>query len=101
MQQDNDDSDVTGHVIKILVMHGADGEEPVDASIILEGMEMLSGCRNYTNACLLLMGLVYALNIAYPKKLRYTFEVFQKLFLELDGIKLSPKVHALKVKLLC
>lgn len=35
-------SDVTGHVIKILVIHGADREEQVDASIIPEGMEMLS-----------------------------------------------------------
>ncbi|XP_075884635.1 uncharacterized protein LOC142889826 isoform X1 [Nelusetta ayraudi] len=93
-------SDVTLHVIKVLVIDGADGEDPVDASIILEGMEMLPGCRNIANVCLLLMGLVYALNLAYPKTLRYTFEVFQKRFLELDGIKLSPKVHTLKVRLL-
>ncbi|KAE8278979.1 hypothetical protein D5F01_LYC22561 [Larimichthys crocea] len=98
-QQDNR-SDVTVHIVKVLVIRGADGEDPVDASIILEGMEMLSGCRNTANACVLLMGLVYALNLAYPTTLCYTFEAFQKLFLDLDGIKLSPKVHTLKVKLL-
>ncbi|KAE8281684.1 hypothetical protein D5F01_LYC20683 [Larimichthys crocea] len=98
-QQDNR-SDVTEHTVKVLVIHGAVGEDPVDASIILEGVEILSGCRNTANACVLLMGLIYALNLAYPTTLRYTFEAFQKLFLELDGIKLSPKVHTLKVRLL-
>uniref|UniRef100_A0AAY4AB35 Uncharacterized protein n=1 Tax=Denticeps clupeoides TaxID=299321 RepID=A0AAY4AB35_9TELE len=76
----------------------ADGKDPVDVSIILEGKEILPGCHNAAKACALLMGLIYALNIAYPTTLCYTFEVFQKLFLELDGIKLSPKVQALKSK---
>ncbi|XP_048868837.1 uncharacterized protein LOC125741668 isoform X1 [Brienomyrus brachyistius] len=93
-------SDATQHVLKILVVHGADGEEPVDVSILLEGQEMMSGRGSTAKACMLLMGLIYGLNLAYPPKLRYTFEVFQKLFLELDVIKMSPKVQALKLKLL-
>lgn len=97
MQEDNR-SDATQHILKILVVHGDDGEHPVDVSIMLEGKKMLPGCA--AKACTLLMGLIYALNLAYPPTLRYTFEVFQKLFLELDGIKLSPKVQALKLKLL-
>ena len=99
MQEDNH-SDVTEHIFKILVTRGADGEDPVDVSIHLDGTEILPGCRNTAKACALLMGLIYALNLAYPPTLRYTFEVFQKLFLELDAIKLSPKVQALKSKLL-
>lgn len=98
MQEDNR-SDTTQHTLKILVVHGADGKDPVDVSIILEGKEILPGCHNTAKACALLMGLIYALNLAYPRALRYTFEVFQKLFLELDVIKLSPKVQALKSKL--
>ncbi|MEQ2252171.1 hypothetical protein ILYODFUR_018959 [Ilyodon furcidens] len=93
-------SDATQHILKILVVHGADGEDPVDVSILLEGKEILSGCGTTAKACALLMGLIYALNLAYPPELRYTFEVFQKIFLELDGIKLSPKVQTLKLKLL-
>lgn len=91
-------SDVTEHLLKILVIHGAEGEDPVDVSILLDGAEILPGCCNTPKACALLMGLIYALNLAYPLSLRYTFEVFQKLFLELDVIKLSPKVQALKSK---
>nr|XP_061785574.1 uncharacterized protein LOC133576400 isoform X2 [Nerophis lumbriciformis] len=92
-------SDVSNHILKILVVHGAD-EDPVDVSILVEGHEILPGCNITAKACSLLMGLIYALNLAYPPTLRYTFEVFQKLMLELDGFKLSPKVNTLKLKLL-
>ncbi|KAI5107411.1 hypothetical protein C0J45_3049 [Silurus meridionalis] len=85
-------SDTMQHIPKILVVYGAGVEDSVDVSIILEGWEILPGCHNVAKACALLMGLIYALNLAYPKALRYTFEVFQKPFLELDGIKLSSKV---------
>ncbi|KAM6992389.1 uncharacterized protein ora6 [Tautogolabrus adspersus] len=88
-------SDATQHIVKILVVHGTDGEEPVDVSILLEGKEVLTGCSSTAKACTLLMGLIYALNLAYPSPVRYTFEVFQKLFLKLNGIKLSPKLKGL------
>ncbi|KAI7792288.1 uncharacterized protein LOC130547351 [Triplophysa rosa] len=93
-------SDAMQHILKILVVHLSDGEDPVDVSILLEGKEILPGCHNLAKACALLMGLIYTLNLAYPRALRYTFEVFQKRFLELDGMKLSSKVQTLKSKLM-
>ncbi|KAL3057977.1 hypothetical protein OYC64_010200 [Pagothenia borchgrevinki] len=96
MQEDSR-SDATKHVLKILVVHG---EDPVDAALLLEAKEMMPGCGSTAKACTLLMGLISALNLAYPPTLRYTFEVFQKLFLGLDGLKLTPKVQALKLNLL-
>ncbi|KAI2646971.1 Zinc finger protein 423 [Labeo rohita] len=79
LSQDNH-GDTTLHTLKILVVHGADGKDPVDVSIILEGKEILPGCHNTAKACALLMGLIYALNLAYPRALRYTFEVFLETF---------------------
>lgn len=83
----------------MILVHGNKDKEPV-VSIVLEGSKVLSKCENTAKACALLMGLIYALNLQYPSKLKYTFEVFQKLFMELDGLKLSPKVRSLKNKLL-
>lgn len=83
----------------MILVHGNGDGEPV-VSIVLEGSKVLSKCENTAKACSLLMGLIYALNLQYPSKLKYTFEVFQKPFLELDGLKLSPKVQSLKNKLL-
>ncbi|KAL6483833.1 hypothetical protein MHYP_G00087050 [Metynnis hypsauchen] len=73
----NNRSDVTEHILKILVIHGAHGEDPVDVSVLLDGAEILPGCCNTVKACALLLGLIYALNLASPPTLQYTFEVFQ------------------------
>ena len=45
-----------------------------------------------------LLGLLYALNISYPEDLKYTFETFQKVFME-SGPKCSNRVRSLKKKL--
>lgn len=57
MQEDTC-SDPTEHILKILVVHGADREDPVDVSILLEGREMFPGCGSTAKACTLLMGLI-------------------------------------------
>ncbi|XP_078138677.1 uncharacterized protein LOC139911820 [Centroberyx gerrardi] len=87
--------DYAHHVLKIFVVHGnaaQEGHTPAHVSIIIEGKEVLDDCKSVAKACLLLMGFIYAMNLSYPPKLKYTFEVFQKLFLELDVLKMSPKV---------
>lgn len=68
--------------------------------IVIEGVQVLSALDNFASACAMFVGLTYALNLAYPKEVRYTFEMFQKILLELDCTKLSPKLMSLKNKLL-
>ncbi|XP_043953902.1 uncharacterized protein LOC122820502 [Gambusia affinis] len=93
--------DYTDKTMKVIVMHNIMAEEdPSDVSIVIEGNQVMEGCGRRTKACVLLMGLIYALNLDYPKQLKNTFEAFQKLFLELDGEKLLKKDHSLKNKLL-
>ncbi|XP_051283240.1 uncharacterized protein LOC127378444 isoform X4 [Dicentrarchus labrax] len=96
-----DCEDYTNQTIKVIVIHDVMAEEdPAEVAIVFEGHQVLTGCGNRTKACVLLMGLIYALNLEYPKTLKNTLEVFQKLFLELDGTKLLKKVHSLKSKLM-
>ncbi|KAF3856112.1 hypothetical protein F7725_016835 [Dissostichus mawsoni] len=60
------------------------------ATVVVEGTKAVEG-KDIPRCCALLMGIIYALNLSYRKELKYTFEVFQKLFLELDGLKASAK----------
>uniref|UniRef100_A0AAQ5ZCV8 Uncharacterized protein n=1 Tax=Amphiprion ocellaris TaxID=80972 RepID=A0AAQ5ZCV8_AMPOC len=86
--------------LKIYNIKAKSLEDPDDIGIVVEGVKVLTALGNFSRACSLLIGLAYVLNLAYPKELRYTFEVFQKLLLELDSSKLSPKVNSLRNKLL-
>ncbi|XP_032429553.1 uncharacterized protein LOC116726778 [Xiphophorus hellerii] len=70
-------------------------EPPEDIGIVIEGVEVLHDLTSVASACALLLGLIYSLNLAYPKALRFTFEVFQKIFMQLEQHKMSPKVQNL------
>ncbi|XP_071376114.1 uncharacterized protein [Centroberyx affinis] len=77
------------------------GDEPfADVGVVLEGVEVLHNLQSVTLGCVMLFGLIYALNLSYPKDVKCTFEVFQKILMELDTTKLSPKVQALTIKML-
>ncbi|XP_053269045.1 homeodomain-interacting protein kinase 2-like [Pleuronectes platessa] len=79
---------------------GAEPEdEPEDIGVLIEGVEVLSGLGNIAIACDLLFGLIYCLKLSYPPELKYTFEVLQKILLNLDGQRLSSKAQFLKNKL--
>lgn len=54
-----------------------------DIGIILEGQQVLQEIDNVALAAAMLFGLIYALNLDYPKELKYTFEVLQKVVMEL------------------
>ena len=74
-------------------------EPPEDIGIVIEGVEVLHELTSVASACVLLLGFIYALNLAYPKPFRFTFEVLQKILMQLDQHKMSPKVHNLYSKL--
>ncbi|CAI5674200.1 unnamed protein product [Oreochromis niloticus] len=93
--------DYTDNMMKVIVIHNIMAEEdPSDVFIVIEGKQVMEGCGSRTKACVQLMGLIYALNLEYPKELKNTFDTFQKLFLELDWAKPLNKVHGLKNKLM-
>ncbi|XP_038063111.1 uncharacterized protein LOC119733814 [Patiria miniata] len=72
---------------------------PADVSLVVEGVEILSNISDVATACALLFGVIYAMNLSYPKEHKYLFEVLQKIIMELDTIKYSPKVQGLRNKL--
>uniref|UniRef100_A0A8C1WYW3 Uncharacterized protein n=1 Tax=Cyprinus carpio TaxID=7962 RepID=A0A8C1WYW3_CYPCA len=73
----------------------------LQTGIVLEGIEVMTGLAGVAKACAFLLGLIYAINLSYPKEISYSFLFFQKILLELKKGKLSLKVYFLKNKHLC
>lgn len=90
---------LTFAIYSINVEGGDATTPPADVGIAIKGVEVLHNLGDIACACALLMGVIYALNLSYPKELKAFFEVLQKLFFQMDAGKLSAKVQLLKNKL--
>uniref|UniRef100_A0A9J8D3G6 Uncharacterized protein n=1 Tax=Cyprinus carpio carpio TaxID=630221 RepID=A0A9J8D3G6_CYPCA len=71
-----------------------------DVALVIEEAVVLRGLGDIPNAYVNMMGLLYALNINYPKNLKYTFEVIQRLLMNIGADTCSARVHSLKNTLL-
>ncbi|CAL8236185.1 unnamed protein product [Arctogadus glacialis] len=100
------EADVAGTTMAIYTVQaeGDDHDGPgglfADVGMVLEGVKVLNNLKSINHACVMLYGLIYALNLSYPKNLKYTLEAYQKILMDLESSKPSPKVRALKLKLL-
>ncbi|XP_034534575.1 uncharacterized protein LOC117809017 isoform X2 [Notolabrus celidotus] len=95
-----DDEQVFTKEMKVGIVMVKEGEDIVDVSVILEEAVVLCGLKDIPDAVAMLMGLLYALNIDYPKELKYTFEVIQKVLMNIGGGQCSSLVHGLRNRLL-
>ncbi|XP_048857981.1 uncharacterized protein LOC125725256 [Brienomyrus brachyistius] len=99
---DNAQKDLEQLTMGVFVIRkeGEGPQEPAEKiGIVIEGVEVLNELNSVASACALLLGLIYELNLAYPKCLHFTFEVLQKIIMELDKHKMSPKVQNLFCRL--
>ncbi|KAI9536277.1 hypothetical protein NQZ68_034834 [Dissostichus eleginoides] len=71
-----------------------------DVAVILEGRIVLRKLRDVPTGFAVLMGILYSLIIDYPKGLKYTFEVIQKVIMDIGGGTCSARAHGLRNKLL-
>ncbi|KAL2084824.1 hypothetical protein ACEWY4_020342 [Coilia grayii] len=71
----------------------------VNVAVVLEEEVVMDNLGDFTNAFMMFFGLLYALNMEYPKDLRYTFEAVQKIILNL-GKECTARIQSLKNKLL-
>ncbi|KAF6725113.1 hypothetical protein FQA47_006164, partial [Oryzias melastigma] len=75
----------TGQTIEQMTMgvyavrhEGADSTEaPEDVGVVIEGCTVLEALSDVAKGCALLLGLIYSLNLQYPKDLKHTFDFFK------------------------
>lgn len=84
----------------LTVLHDDEADNTVrDQAVVLEEDIVLHNILNFSTAMAYLFGLLYALNIDYPKQMRYTFEAIQTIFFSLGGSRCSQRIRSLKTKL--
>ena len=71
----------------------------INIAVVLEESIVLADLPDLSTAVAYLFGLMYALNMEYPKELKYTFETIQHIFMEMSA-NCSQRVRSLKTKLL-
>ncbi|XP_034074475.1 uncharacterized protein LOC117547769 [Gymnodraco acuticeps] len=99
MTEANTLREVEGTTVGIYVARETPSNDYSDVGVILEGVVVLHDLESVALAAAMLFGLMYALNMNYPLKLRYTLEVLQKVIMELDASDLSRKAQNLKRKM--
>uniref|UniRef100_A0A673KVF8 Uncharacterized protein n=1 Tax=Sinocyclocheilus rhinocerous TaxID=307959 RepID=A0A673KVF8_9TELE len=75
----------------IFMLKGRAEKEPSDVVIVLEAVIVLQDLHNLAFATVVLFGLLYILNLKYPRKLRYTSEI-------LPHIATLSKIHIKKIR---
>ncbi|KAI5086047.1 hypothetical protein C0J45_2200, partial [Silurus meridionalis] len=68
-------------------------------AVVLEEEVVLKDISDLQSAVSYLFGLIFALDVQYPKELKYAFEVIEKVFMEM-GTRCSARVQSLKTKFL-
>ncbi|XP_077078680.1 uncharacterized protein LOC143731952 [Siphateles boraxobius] len=101
-----EDRQTRGMKVGILIVIEDDAPPPPSTlpsvtkfAVVLEEVIVLRDAPDLQSALAYLFGLLFALDFEYPKQLRYTFEVIEKVFMEM-GTHCSARVQSLKTKLL-
>uniref|UniRef100_A0A671L7W1 Uncharacterized protein n=1 Tax=Sinocyclocheilus anshuiensis TaxID=1608454 RepID=A0A671L7W1_9TELE len=63
-----------------LGVKGTSIDSPKDIGIIIKGEKVVTSLEGVPRACYVLLGLTYALNLHYPRHLKYTLRYFRNLY---------------------
>ncbi|XP_078029677.1 uncharacterized protein LOC144466491 [Epinephelus lanceolatus] len=97
---DDAETELEHTTMAIFVLRDGDAlSPPEDIGLVIDGAEVLNDLSSIASAYAMLFGLMYALNLRYPVELKYTFETFQKIGMDIESRQMSRRVQNLCAKL--
>uniref|UniRef100_A0A3Q0RDX7 Uncharacterized protein n=1 Tax=Amphilophus citrinellus TaxID=61819 RepID=A0A3Q0RDX7_AMPCI len=99
MKPTDSEEGITKGMITGILLVAEDVKEPLpvfynDVGIVIEEKVIILHLHDVPNAFANLIGLMYILNLNYPKDLRCTFEVIQRLFM---GVGVDSCIARIKI----
>lgn len=86
-------------VLTVLDDDDDDDDAVINIALVLEETIVLKDIPDTPTALAYLFGLLYALNMEFPKDIRYTLETIQHILMEMST-NCSQRVRSFKTKLL-
>lgn len=71
-----------------------------DVAVVVEEKIVIHKQKSVACGFAILMGVIYACNLEYPSAMKYTFEVLQKVVMQIKPEHASARVHGLRNKIL-
>lgn len=75
--------DIATTVMGIYIIQNNGHEEPEDVRVMIEGINVISNVGSIIMGFIMVFGLIYALDLAFPKTHKYTFDSFPEDYHEL------------------
>ena len=74
--------------------------EVFDAAVVVEETIVLHKFKDIATSFAMLIGIIYCMNLEYPRDLKYSFEFLQKVVMKIQPEQASARVHGFRNKLL-
>ncbi|CAL8318205.1 unnamed protein product [Merluccius merluccius] len=100
VQKEEAKAELENAAMAIFVLRDDDAlSPPMDIGLVVDGVEVLNDLSSIASSCAMLFGLTYALNLSYPVELKYTFETFKKIIMDIESRQMSRRIQNLSAKL--
>lgn len=70
-----------------------------NVAVVVDERLILHDIRDVPTGFAMLLGVIYCLNLEYPRNMRYAFEFLQKVIMSIKPDQYSARVHGLQNKL--
>ena len=74
--------------------------EVFDVAVVVEENIVLHNFKDVPSSFTMLLGIIYCVNLEYPRAMKYSFEFLQKVVMKIKPDEASARVHGVRNKLL-